>query len=105
MKLRECPFCGNAAEVFEPDADRNVVGCRLGHVKMRSAEAWNTRTVDPLITQLGEALETLLNGLPVFPATDEPKTRISAHHLGLLAVGQINDAREALSRYQEVKPK
>lgn len=52
---------------------------------------------------LYEALKMLLDGLPIFPDTDSPTTRISAHHLGLLTVGQIAAARTAIAKVGEGK--
>ena len=58
--LSACPFCGNEAITFEPDSDRNIVSCRLGHAPMRTIEGWNTR-VNPMREQI-EALVTDLQG-------------------------------------------
>jgi hypothetical protein len=48
------------------------------------------------IEELEDALSILLNNLPVFPDTDDPRSHITATDLGLLTVGQINAARAAL---------
>lgn len=57
-KLKPCPFCGNNAISFVPDADRNSVSCRLGHAPMRTIEGWNTRT-DPARDALVETLKLI----------------------------------------------
>jgi hypothetical protein len=44
--LKRCPFCGNTAKRFPPDAEGNIVSCELGHAHMRTIEGWQTRSND-----------------------------------------------------------
>jgi len=70
LELKDCPFCGNEAITFEPDADRNIVSCKLGHAPMRTIEGWNTRTqptmreqIEGLIAELETDAEQLREGI------------------------------------------
>lgn len=120
VKLRECPFCGADAEL-QPRGDAWIAICsrrfaennlcvvngrtRSGLTLERAVEAWNTRTVDPLITQLGEALKLFSrddspDGLPCWCDFDGGGEAIPEdYHQEDCVV-----ARAALSAYQEVKP-
>lgn len=97
VTLKPCPFCGS---VSSPRPEQDILtrcsnrSCAVYKTAFTHVE-WNTRTPD--VEGLVAALETLLNGLPVFPESDNLNTRISAHHLGLLTVGQIKDAKAALT--------
>lgn len=119
MKLRECPFCGgeptesNEADevsgtVYWIECGSGVCGARTDpFFTLDSAiEAWNTRTIDPLITQLGEALNLFSHddspdGLPCWCDFDGGGGEVipeNYHQEDCIA------AREAVAAYQEVKP-
>lgn len=54
-------------------------------------------------TTLKRHLAILLEGLPVFPDSDAPNKRIEPHHLGMMTVGEIREARAALALVTEHK--
>jgi hypothetical protein len=69
MNLLPCPFCGNDAELFDqPDAQRNIVACRLGHAPMRTVEGWNTRHEEQrlreLLDQIGREHNEMFKQIP-----------------------------------------
>lgn len=52
-ELLPCPFCNLTPSLLaEPDHNGDTVLCKLGHVRMRSVEGWNTRAPSAGETEL-----------------------------------------------------
>lgn len=101
VTIRKCP-CGDSVCTTYGLSD-GLFHQGTGWNKERAQQYADAINQSAAFAALEKAATNLLNGLPVFPETDDPKTQLGAHYMGLLTVGDINAARAALKAVEEAR--
>ena len=81
QELKPCPFCQQPLKVVDGDIFHPFSWCILGGVSfpVENATTWNTRTPDPLLEELADALGKLLFECDDITNTCKP-TRTTYNH-------------------------